>query len=189
MVYDGVGKMTFLTDFECLRPRGMLVVYGNASGSSSFPLLVCPPVHFSVSLSTPPPHPPLSLSTPLFSPSSPLFLSIYSSLPIHPSPYPLLSLTPPSPLPPLSLPVHFRLSSCPLFSPYPLLSTCSLLSLSTSFASCTSIDQRGAEEYVTMVCRCTRPVPSQLSFKRVLLRVPPYLAALCFHARRVRQVS
>jgi NADPH2:quinone reductase len=32
VVYDGVGKDTFETSLKCLRPRGMLVSYGNASG-------------------------------------------------------------------------------------------------------------------------------------------------------------
>jgi len=32
IVYDSVGKDTFQTSLECLRPRGMLVSFGNASG-------------------------------------------------------------------------------------------------------------------------------------------------------------
>ncbi|MCE9648071.1 MAG: quinone oxidoreductase [Parvibaculum sp.] len=32
VVYDGVGKDTFLTSLDCLRPRGLLVSFGNASG-------------------------------------------------------------------------------------------------------------------------------------------------------------
>jgi NADPH:quinone reductase len=32
VVYDGVGEATFLTSLDCLRPRGMLVSFGNASG-------------------------------------------------------------------------------------------------------------------------------------------------------------
>ena len=32
MVYDAVGKDTFLESLDCLRPRGMMVSYGNASG-------------------------------------------------------------------------------------------------------------------------------------------------------------
>jgi NADPH2:quinone reductase len=32
VVYDGVGKDTFLSSLECLRPRGMMVTFGNASG-------------------------------------------------------------------------------------------------------------------------------------------------------------
>jgi NADPH2:quinone reductase len=32
VVYDGVGKDTFEGSLDCLRPRGMLVTYGNASG-------------------------------------------------------------------------------------------------------------------------------------------------------------
>ena len=32
VVYDGVGKDTFVTSLGCLRPRGMMVSFGNASG-------------------------------------------------------------------------------------------------------------------------------------------------------------
>lgn len=32
VVYDGVGKDTFLTSLDCLAPRGLLVSFGNASG-------------------------------------------------------------------------------------------------------------------------------------------------------------
>jgi NADPH:quinone reductase len=32
VVYDSVGKTTFLPSLDCLRPRGMMVTYGNASG-------------------------------------------------------------------------------------------------------------------------------------------------------------
>jgi NADPH2:quinone reductase len=32
VVYDGVGQATLMTSLDCLRPRGMLVSYGNASG-------------------------------------------------------------------------------------------------------------------------------------------------------------
>lgn len=32
MVYDSVGKDTFLPSLDCLRPRGMIVNFGNASG-------------------------------------------------------------------------------------------------------------------------------------------------------------
>jgi NADPH2:quinone reductase len=32
VVYDGVGKDTFLASLDCLRPRGLLVSFGNASG-------------------------------------------------------------------------------------------------------------------------------------------------------------
>lgn len=32
VVYDGVGKATFQASLDCLRPRGMLVSFGNASG-------------------------------------------------------------------------------------------------------------------------------------------------------------
>lgn len=32
VVYDGVGQATLLTSLDCLRPRGLLVSFGNASG-------------------------------------------------------------------------------------------------------------------------------------------------------------
>jgi NADPH2:quinone reductase len=32
VVYDGIGKDTFMGSLDCLRPRGMMVSYGNASG-------------------------------------------------------------------------------------------------------------------------------------------------------------
>ncbi|WP_348647182.1 quinone oxidoreductase [Aestuariivirga sp. YIM B02566] len=32
VVYDGVGQATFMTSLDCLRPRGLLVCFGNASG-------------------------------------------------------------------------------------------------------------------------------------------------------------
>ena len=32
VVYDGVGKDTWLTSLDCLRPRGLMVSFGNASG-------------------------------------------------------------------------------------------------------------------------------------------------------------
>ncbi len=32
VVYDGVGKDTFLKGFDCLRPRGMMVLFGQSSG-------------------------------------------------------------------------------------------------------------------------------------------------------------
>jgi NADPH:quinone reductase len=32
VVYDGVGQSTFMTSLDCLRPRGLLVIFGNASG-------------------------------------------------------------------------------------------------------------------------------------------------------------
>jgi NADPH2:quinone reductase len=32
VVYDGVGKDTFMGSLDCLQPRGMLVVFGNGSG-------------------------------------------------------------------------------------------------------------------------------------------------------------
>lgn len=34
VVYDAVGKDTFLGSLDCLRPRGMMVTYGNASGKA-----------------------------------------------------------------------------------------------------------------------------------------------------------
>src|SRR5207244_1698657 len=33
VVYDGVGKATFMPSLDCLRPRGMMVSFGNASGA------------------------------------------------------------------------------------------------------------------------------------------------------------
>ena len=33
VVYDGVGKDTWLTSLDCLQPRGLMVSYGNASGA------------------------------------------------------------------------------------------------------------------------------------------------------------
>lgn len=33
VVYDGVGKATFMASLDCLRRRGMLVTFGNASGA------------------------------------------------------------------------------------------------------------------------------------------------------------
>jgi len=33
VVYDSVGKATFLQSLDCLRPRGMMVSFGNASGA------------------------------------------------------------------------------------------------------------------------------------------------------------
>lgn len=33
VVYDSVGKSTFLPSLDCLRPRGMMITYGNASGA------------------------------------------------------------------------------------------------------------------------------------------------------------
>jgi NADPH2:quinone reductase len=34
VVYDGVGKDTFMGSLDCLRPRGLLVNFGNASGAA-----------------------------------------------------------------------------------------------------------------------------------------------------------
>jgi len=33
VIYDGVGKTTFLKGFDCLKKRGMMVLYGGASGA------------------------------------------------------------------------------------------------------------------------------------------------------------
>src|SRR5436189_14878 len=33
VVYDGVGRDTFMNSLDCLRPRGLMVSFGNASGS------------------------------------------------------------------------------------------------------------------------------------------------------------
>jgi NADPH:quinone reductase len=32
VVYDGVGQATLMTSLDCLKPRGLLVSFGNASG-------------------------------------------------------------------------------------------------------------------------------------------------------------
>src|SRR5690606_30749402 len=32
VVYDSVGQQTFMRSLDCLRPRGMMVTYGNSSG-------------------------------------------------------------------------------------------------------------------------------------------------------------
>jgi NADPH2:quinone reductase len=32
VVYDSIGKDTFMTSLDCVRPRGLMVTYGNASG-------------------------------------------------------------------------------------------------------------------------------------------------------------
>lgn len=37
VVYDGVGKTTFDKSLDCLRPRGLMVSFGNASGVVSIP--------------------------------------------------------------------------------------------------------------------------------------------------------
>lgn len=37
VVYDGVGKSTFDASLDCLRPRGLMVSFGNASGVVSVP--------------------------------------------------------------------------------------------------------------------------------------------------------
>lgn len=37
VVYDGVGKTTFEKSLDCLRPRGLMVSFGNASGVVSIP--------------------------------------------------------------------------------------------------------------------------------------------------------
>lgn len=33
VIYDSVGKTTFVKGFDCIRPRGMMVVYGQSSGA------------------------------------------------------------------------------------------------------------------------------------------------------------
>lgn len=33
VVYDGIGKATFMNSLDCLKPRGLMVSYGNASGA------------------------------------------------------------------------------------------------------------------------------------------------------------
>ena len=33
VVYDSVGKDTFLKSLDCLQPRGLMVIFGNASGT------------------------------------------------------------------------------------------------------------------------------------------------------------
>jgi len=33
VVYDGIGKSTFMASLDCLRPRGLMVSFGNASGA------------------------------------------------------------------------------------------------------------------------------------------------------------
>ncbi len=41
VVYDGVGQATFMKSLDCLRPRGMMVSFGNASGPvAAFEVLV-----------------------------------------------------------------------------------------------------------------------------------------------------
>ena len=32
VVYDSIGKATFMAGLDCLQPRGIMVTYGNASG-------------------------------------------------------------------------------------------------------------------------------------------------------------
>jgi NADPH2:quinone reductase len=39
VVYDGVGKATFEPSLDCLRPRGLMVSFGNASGPVALPRL------------------------------------------------------------------------------------------------------------------------------------------------------
>jgi NADPH:quinone reductase len=39
VVYDGVGRDTFERSLDCLRPRGLMVSFGNASGTVSIPNL------------------------------------------------------------------------------------------------------------------------------------------------------
>lgn len=41
VVYDSVGKATFMQSLDCIRPRGMMVSFGNASGPvQDFPVLI-----------------------------------------------------------------------------------------------------------------------------------------------------
>jgi NADPH2:quinone reductase len=40
VVYDGVGKATFEKSLDCLRPRGLMVSFGNASGVVAIPDIV-----------------------------------------------------------------------------------------------------------------------------------------------------
>ncbi len=41
VVYDSVGKSTFMQSLDCLRPRGLMVTFGNASGAvPDFPPLI-----------------------------------------------------------------------------------------------------------------------------------------------------
>jgi NADPH2:quinone reductase len=41
VVYDGVGKATFPASLDCIRPRGMFVSFGNASGAiEAFSILI-----------------------------------------------------------------------------------------------------------------------------------------------------
>ncbi len=41
VVYDGVGQATLVTSLDCLRPRGLLVSFGNASGRSATSISAC----------------------------------------------------------------------------------------------------------------------------------------------------
>ncbi len=41
VVYDSIGKDTFMQSLDCIKPRGMMVTYGNASGS-------VPPIDVSI---------------------------------------------------------------------------------------------------------------------------------------------
>ena len=50
VVYDSVGKTTFMQSLDCLRPRGMMVTFGNASGPApDFSPLILEPERFAVS--------------------------------------------------------------------------------------------------------------------------------------------
>lgn len=53
VVYDGVGQATFEGSLDSLRPRGLLVSYGNASGPVSIPSLVILSVKGSLYLTRP----------------------------------------------------------------------------------------------------------------------------------------
>lgn len=53
VVYDGVGKATFDGSLDSLKPRGLMVSYGNASGPVSIPSLVVLSVKGSLYLTRP----------------------------------------------------------------------------------------------------------------------------------------
>ncbi|MFP4072176.1 MAG: zinc-binding dehydrogenase [Desulfovibrionales bacterium] len=43
VVYDGVGRATFLKSLDCIRPMGMMVSFGNASGPVKHSTWACLP--------------------------------------------------------------------------------------------------------------------------------------------------
>ena len=51
VVYDGVGRDTFVTSLDCLRPRGLMVSFGNASGLPD-PLDLTRPTLFTYTATT-----------------------------------------------------------------------------------------------------------------------------------------